>query len=128
MTEHMDAGLQLLDRQVVDSTGISLGKIDDLLFTDGDDQGPPVLAAVLIGQQAFAARLGGRPGRWWTGMAERLSGRRGPIEIPLAAIDDIGTVVRLASPAQAFPSLTAPERWLRHRLVSRLPGGMRESD
>ncbi|MEU1572391.1 hypothetical protein ABZ519_14745 [Streptomyces collinus] len=128
MTEHMDAGLQLLDRHVVDSKGVSLGKIDDLLFTDGDDEGAPVLAAVLIGQQAFAARVGGRAGRWWTSLAQQLSGRQGPTEIPLAAIDDIGTVVRLASPAQAFPSLTAPERWLRHHLVSRLPGGMRESE
>lgn len=128
MTEFLDAGLQLLDRQVVDSKGTPLGKVDDLLFAGGDDEGPPVLAAVLIGQQAFAARLGGRAGRWWAHLAEWFSGRRGPIEVQVAAIDDIGTVVRLASPAEAFPSLTAPERWLRHRLVSRLPEGMRESD
>lgn len=128
MTEYLDAGLQLLDRQVVDSKGISLGKVDDLLFTEGDDEEPPVLAAVLIGQRAFAARLGGRTGSWWMHVAERLSGRRGPVEVPVAAIDEIGTAVRLASPAEAFPSLTAVERWLRRRLISRLPGGMRESD
>ncbi|MDG9715612.1 hypothetical protein [Streptomyces sp. DH24] len=127
MTEYLDAGLELLDRHVVDSGGTSLGKVDDLLFTTGE-HGPPVLAAVLIGQQAFAARLGGRTGRWWRCLAERLSGRRGPVEVPVAAIDDIGTVVRLASPADAFPALTAPERWLRRHLISRLPGGMRESD
>lgn len=128
MTEYLDAGLQLLDRQVVDSEGISLGKVDDLLFTEGDEHEPPVLAAVLIGQRAFAARLGGRTGWWWMRLAERLSGRQGPIEIPVAAIDEIGTVVRLASPADAFPSLTAVERWLRHRLIARIPGGTRESD
>ncbi|MFE9646736.1 hypothetical protein ACFYO0_21990 [Streptomyces sp. NPDC006365] len=128
MTEFLDAGLQLLDRQVVDSRGTALGKIDDLLFAEGDEGGPPVLAAVLIGQRAFADRLGGRAARWWADLAERLSGRQGPIAVPVAAIDDVGTVVRLASPAEAFPSLTAPERWLRHRLISRLPGGMRESD
>ncbi|GAA2648763.1 hypothetical protein [Streptomyces vastus] len=129
MTEFLDAGLRLLDRQVLDSRGVPLGKVDDLLFSTGDDDsGPPVLAAVLIGQQAFGARLGGRLGRWWTRLAERLSGRQGPIVVPLAAIDHIGTVVRLASPAAAFPQLTAPERWLRRHLISRLPGGMRESD
>ncbi|MEU0337493.1 PRC-barrel domain-containing protein [Streptomyces bobili] len=128
MTEFLDAGLQLLDRQVVDSKGTELGKVDDLLFADDDEEGPPVLAAVLIGQQAFAGRLGGRAGLWWAHLAERLSGRQGPIAVPVAAIDDMGTVVRLASPAEAFPSLTASERWLRHRLISRLPGGMRESD
>ncbi|MFD5234562.1 hypothetical protein ACFWJ5_39860 [Streptomyces qaidamensis] len=128
MTEFLDAGLQLPDRQVVDSKGTPLGKIDDLLFTEGDDERPPALAAVLIGQQAFAARLGGRTGHWWAHLAQRLTGRQGPNEVPVAAIDDIGTVVRLASPAEVFPSLTAPERWLRHHLISRLPGGMRESD
>lgn len=128
MNERLDAGLQLLDRQVVDSRGISLGKVDDLLFTEGGPEHPPVLAALLVGQRAFAARLGGRMGLWWAHLAERLSGRQGPIEVPFAAVDDIGTVVRLASPADAFPELTAPERWLRQSVISRLPGGMRESD
>ncbi|MFB8776634.1 hypothetical protein [Streptomyces broussonetiae] len=127
MTEFLDAGLRLLDRQAVDSEGTELGKIDDLLFAD-DGDGPPVLTAVLIGRRAFAGRLGGRAGLWWAGIAERLSGRRGPVEVPVAAIDEMGTVVRLASTAEAFPDLTAPERWLRQHLVSRLPGGTRESD
>jgi hypothetical protein len=68
MTEYPDAGLELLDRQLVDADGTSLGEVDDLLFTDpGPDDGPPVLGALLVGQQAFGARLAGRdsggPGR-----------------------------------------------------------------
>ncbi|MFI2435290.1 PRC-barrel domain-containing protein [Streptomyces sp. NPDC018693] len=128
MTDLLDAGLELLDRQVLDSRGTPLGKVDDLLFTEADANGPPALTALLIGQRAFGARLGGRLGQWWTRLAERLSGRQGPFEVPVAAIDEIGTVVRLSSPAEAFPRLTAPERWLRRNVVSRLPGAFRESD
>jgi len=128
MTEYLDAGLELLDRQLVDADGTSLGKVDDLLFTAGGPDGPPVLAALLVGQQAFGARLGGRAGLWWTGLARRLSPGDGPVELPAELISEIGTVIAVDTRAQAFPRLLGPERWLRRHLVSRLPGGERESD
>ncbi|MGW7357233.1 hypothetical protein ACWGI0_11550 [Streptomyces sp. NPDC054802] len=129
MTEYLDAGLELLDRQLVDADGTSLGKVDDLLFTDpGPDGGPPVLAALLVGQQAFGARLGNRPGLWWTGLARRISPAEGPVEVPAELIGDVGPVISVDARIQAFPRLLGPERWLRRHLVSRLPGGERESD
>jgi sporulation protein YlmC with PRC-barrel domain len=128
MTEYLDAGLELLDRQLLDADGTPLGKVDDLLFTDGGTDGPPVLAALLVGQQAFGARLGGRAGLWWTGLARRLSPGEGPVEVPAELIGDVGTVIAVDARVQAFPRLLGPERWLRRHVVSRLPGGERESD
>lgn len=127
MTDSLDAGLELLDRQVVDMDGRPLGKVDDLLFTEQPDA-PPVLTALLIGQQAFGARLGGRAGHWWTRLAQRLSPYQGPSEVPVESIRKIATVVTLDRHAEDFPQLLQSEKWLRRHLVTKLPGGERESD
>lgn len=122
----LDAGLSLLDRQVIDADGQLLGKVDDLLFVAPAGGGPPELTALLMGQQAFGHRLGGRLGRAWTALAARLGGRPGPVEVPIACVSEIGTVVRLNATAGRFPALRAVERGLRGALIGRLPGAGRD--
>jgi hypothetical protein len=61
----LDAGLRLLDRQLVDEDGRLAGKVDDLEFTDPrDHSGRPELTALLAGPEALAGRLGTPLGRW----------------------------------------------------------------
>lgn len=125
--EYLDAGLDLLDRQVLDAEGVPVGKVDDLRFHLPEDGGPPQLAALLIGPQAFGRRLGGRPGRWWTGAAALLSGEPDAVDVPLERIAELGVTVRLDGPADEFAGLGRAERWLRRHFVGRLPGAGRAS-
>ena len=55
----IDAALQLLDRQLIDSDGAAAGKVDDLELTELED-GSLVVTAVLSGPGALAPRLGRR--------------------------------------------------------------------
>ena len=49
----IDAGLQLLDRQIVDRDGRMTGKVDDLELTQLEDA-PPFLSALITGPGALS--------------------------------------------------------------------------
>lgn len=127
MAETMDAGLSLLDRQVVDADGRSLGKVDDLHFSSPGGGAPPELVAIMIGQQAYGRRLGGRLGRWWTALAARISARPEAVAVPMQVVERVGVTVRLRVGAAAIPELERGERWLRERFIGRIPGAGRAS-
>lgn len=127
MTETLDAGLNLLDRQVVDADGRSLGKVDDLRFSSPDAGAAPELTAIMIGQQAYGRRLGGWLGRWWTGVAARLAARPEAVAVPMHLVERIDVTVRLRVTADAIPELERGERWLRERFIGRIPGAGRAS-
>lgn len=127
-TSSLDLGLNLLDRQVQDRDGNPIGKVDDLLFEVPDDGGPPVLTALLLGQQALGARLGGRLGRWWTRTAQRLSGEQNAVAIPLSTVREIGVLVTLDAGPEELEELARGERWLREAFIGRIPGAAHESD
>jgi sporulation protein YlmC with PRC-barrel domain len=124
MSETLDSGLELLDRQILDADGYQIGKVDDLRF-DSDGPAPPRLVALLTGHQAFAGRLGGRLGRCWQAVAAACSGHRGPIEIPLERVREIGPAVRLDLTAEDLPRVLHAERWLARNLIGKLPGADR---
>ena len=123
---HLDAGLDLLDRHVVDRDGTSVGKVDDLELHIRDD-GPPRVVALLLGPQAQGRRVGGVVGRWMVGVGSRLSGRDEPYRIPVALVDEFGVSVRLKVAAGELPQAGRLERWLRDHVVDRIPGGRRAS-
>lgn len=56
----IDGALHLLDRQLIDSAGELLGKVDDVELTELDDE--LVITGVLTGRAALLDRLGGRLG------------------------------------------------------------------
>ena len=76
----LDAGLHLLDRQLVDANGQLAGKVDDLELTPSEDGQALYVTAILSGAGALAARLAKRQGSWLESIANRLFGRgvRGP--------------------------------------------------
>ena len=75
----IDAALELLDRQLVDSDDSLAGKVDDLELTPSEDD-PHVLyvTAILSGPGALGPRLPGRLGRAWSAMFDRLHPRSIP--------------------------------------------------
>jgi sporulation protein YlmC with PRC-barrel domain len=114
-------GFDLLDRQIVDSDGIPVGKVDDVEFTV-DGEGRVRVEALLTGQRALGARFGGTLGRWITAVAARLDiDRRGPRRIPYRLVADVDSAVHLRVRREllAEPPL---EAWLNEHLIGRIPG------
>ena len=112
----LDALLHLLDRQVLDVDGVPVCTVDDLEVhgVDGSDLPDGSQAAVvtsLLSGAVLATRIfGGRPppSRWhrirWTHVA------------------DVGTTVALGVRGDTL-DVTWTERWVRDRVIGRLPGG-----
>jgi sporulation protein YlmC with PRC-barrel domain len=115
-------GFDLLDRQILDSRGEPVGKVDDVELDRGAD-GTLYVAALLVGEQALGDRIGGRLGRWMAGTARRLSPdyHRGPIRIPVDLIAEITSAVKLSVRRELLPDPPL-ETWLREHLIGRIPG------
>lgn len=118
----LSAGLELLDRQLVDPDGGLAGKVDDLelLMRDG---GPPIVTAILAGPGALARRIGGRPGAWLASVQVRLrpEDRDGPARISFGVVAAIGDHVDVTVGREDLDTY-AFEGWVRDRIVSKLPG------
>lgn len=120
----LSADDMLLDRQILDIDGHAVGKIDDLEFTEAADGGPPVLTAILTGPTALGPRIGGRLGRWWAAMGQRLrpAGRDNPSRIPIRQVD---TVERAEARLLVSRDVLDADRfrdWARDHIISRIPG------
>ena len=103
----LDARLHLLDRQIRDADGEPVGAVDDLeLDLSGD---PPRVTAVLTGRALMYRLIGAGPG---PEALERLD---------WTDVERVGVVVRLRKRQEEL-SLAWPERWLRERVLSRIPG------
>jgi sporulation protein YlmC with PRC-barrel domain len=119
----LDAGLHLLDRQLVDKDGRLAGKVDDLELTFPEGGGPPQVTAILAGPGALSRRLGRRFGAWLEAVANRL--RDGdddhPARVPFAVVKQIGSAIDL-SVAKAELETDRLEAWTRDRIIGKLPG------
>lgn len=118
----LEAGLQLLDRQIVDSQGRMAGKVDDLeLAFAGEPGAPPSVVAILAGPGALAHRLGGRLGVWLDSIQRRLADDAAPARVSFGVVKGIDNHVEL-SIARDDLDVMRLERWVRDRLISRIPG------
>ena len=115
------AGLELLDRQLVDPGGFMAGKIDDLRLELRDD-GPPVVTDILAGPGALARRIGGRLGGWIASVHARLHpGSGDPATIPFGVVGRIDDHVTLIVSREELPTFEA-EAWARDHIIAKLPG------
>jgi hypothetical protein len=115
----LDLNLHVLDRQVVDRDDKLVCKVDDIEFERGSD-GALYVAAILIGPRALGKRIGGRLGRWFISIAERLSTSEMK-RIDFALVDDIGSAMKLTSSRDDLD--VAPlDDWVDHYVISRIPG------
>jgi sporulation protein YlmC with PRC-barrel domain len=113
----LDAQLHLLDRQVMDNDGVPVTTVDDLeLSGPALDVGlapgtpAPVLTALLTGPVLGTRIFGGRP------PSSRL------IRIPWEDVADVGVVVRLGVNGENLDAGWV-ERWIRDKIIARIPGG-----
>ena len=119
----LEAGLHLLDRQLIDSNGRLAGKVDDLELEVPDGGGPPVVTAILSGPGALSRRIGGRLGAWLEAVAIRL--RDGddphPARVSFGVVKRIDSAVDLSVPKDQLET-DRLEAWTRDHLIGHVPG------
>ena len=112
----VDARLHLLDRQILDRDGMPVSTVDDVELTGPSigepvgDADPPAVKAILVGAAVLPRIFGGHiPRSKW----ER---------IPWADVARLDSALELVVRADDLDSSWV-ERWVRDRIVSRIPGG-----
>lgn len=121
MKDGIDLRHDVLDAQLVDRSGESIGRCDTLMLELRDGK-PPRVAAVLIGGQVRAERMG----RWMTTLSRLVhGGKRAPDQgvsrIPFAAMRSIGQTVEMDVLRDELPSEHV-EQWLAKHVICRIPG------
>jgi hypothetical protein len=114
----LDAGLHLLDRQVIDSAEHLVCNVDDLELTESPD-GALYVSAILAGPGALATRLGG-----WLG---RLLRSRRTFRIDFGVVNEVGTAIRIALRREEH-EVNAGEAWVRDHVVAKIPGARHASE
>jgi sporulation protein YlmC with PRC-barrel domain len=127
-TEYLHAGLDLLDRQIIDKDGELVGKVDDVELSDPEPGEPPRITSLLLGPQAYGQRLGGRLGRWIAASGARLAGTNEPIRIPIEHVADLGVSIRLHTRGAEIERVERLDGWLREHFIERIPGARRASE
>jgi sporulation protein YlmC with PRC-barrel domain len=124
----LDAALNLLDRQVLDSEGQMVCNVDDLELTE-DADGRLAVTGILVGPAALWPRLSGVLGNWfretWIRFGEQYAHRDLPAYLPLDVVDLVDSAVHLKTVREGVLDRQpyAPEDEERHRLAELL--GMR---
>jgi sporulation protein YlmC with PRC-barrel domain len=113
----LDAQLHLLDRQVLDNDGVEVTTVDDLELSGpaldlelAPGTPAPVLTALLTGPVLGTRIFGGRP------PSSRL------IRIPWKDVSDVGVVLKLGVSGEHLDAGWV-ERWIRDKIIARIPGG-----
>jgi hypothetical protein len=119
----LEAGLHLLDRQLIDADGRLAGKVDDLELEVPEGGGPPVVTAILSGPGALSRRIGGRTGAWLEAVANRLRGGDDPrpARVSFAVVKRVESAVNL-SVATSELETNRLEAWTRDHLIAHIPG------
>jgi hypothetical protein len=120
----IDAGLQLLDRQLIDVNGEMAGNVDDLELTFPEEgSGPPIVSAILAGPGALARRIGGHLGDWIESVHARLhtNPSPGPARIPFGVVKRFDSAVELTLPRSEL-AVNRIEKWVRDTVISKIPG------
>lgn len=121
----LHAGLQLLDRQLLDRDNNRCGKVDDLELTRADD-GSLYVSAIYAGPGELVTRMRlPKVGNWIRNaiLGERAASTRIPFE-NVRSIDNHVTLSMDAADVATF----ATERWTRDHIVTHIPGSRIETD
>jgi hypothetical protein len=112
----LDLGLDILDRQLLDSEGRRCGNVDDLAIEGGPGETPRVVA-ILVGPGYWGQRAG------WIG---RLAGRIGGakrVRVPWEEVAEVSSHVKLRKRAIELGLGTGDDRV--RPLFEKIPGANR---
>jgi len=110
----------VLDKQLIDKTGRRMGRVDGIVIALHQGR-PPEVRAIELGSAVLGRRLHERVGRWLQHLAGRW-GWNGVYRIPWRRITVMKHEIRAGMIAERTRALVV-ERWLRERIVGRIPGG-----
>lgn len=120
MTDGLDLRHDVLDAQLVDRNLENIGRCDTVILELRDGR-PPRVATVLIGGAVRDERIG----RWMSRLARLVHGGRDRARhvsrIPFAAMQSLGTTIKLDVVRDELPSEHV-ERWLAEHVVCHIPG------
>jgi sporulation protein YlmC with PRC-barrel domain len=124
----VDAGLQLLDRQLLDRDGAACGKVDDVELEEGSD-GQLYATAILCGPGALLQRRGRtRLGGWLRRFAlASYPWTADPGRIPFEHVEVLGDHVEIDL-AREDVATFAVERWVRDHVIRHIPGSASRAD
>lgn len=110
----------VLDKQLVDATQQNAGKVDGIVIELRDNE-PARVRYIEVGPVTAARRLNRRLGEWVARFDTRFGNGRGEhIRIPISRISIESPSLRLDFAVENTP-IMAFERWLRRKVVSRIP-------
>jgi hypothetical protein len=113
---------EVLDQQLCDSRGKPAGRVDGIVLELRDDK-PPRVAYVEVSPITFLSRISQRLARWYARRDRRFGEGRGtPFRIPWTRLTPSGPTLQTDLNSEATP-IVAVEKWLRRRVVERIPGG-----
>lgn len=110
----LDANIHLLDRSILDTDEMPTSVVDDVEI-DVRDGSRPVIASLILG----------------SGIVSRFYGSHPPDQqryrVPWHHVASIGSAVRLSIPRSEV-DIVWFERWLRTKVVGRIPGGRHDPE
>lgn len=116
-------GFAVLDRQIVDSDGENVGKVDDVEF-EWREGAAPTMTALVSDTAALGPRIAGRLGRSWETLMGRLRPPdEEPTRIRLEDVEGFSPSTVLSVPAP--PGMRPLETWVAEHVIGRIPGGRR---
>jgi hypothetical protein len=111
----------VLDNPILDARNERMGRVDGILAEVREGQ-PPRLVSIEVSGIALARRFHPKLGRWAVRLARRFSPTRGrPCRIPWSRIREIDRAIHVDAIGDTTTAL-AWERWLRRRVIGRIPG------
>jgi sporulation protein YlmC with PRC-barrel domain len=110
----------VLDKQLIDKAGRKMGRVDGIVIALHEGK-PPEVRAIELGSVVLGRRLHERVGRWLQHLAGRC-GWNGVYRIPWRRITVTKQEIRVSMTAERTRVLIV-ERWLRDRIIGRIPGG-----
>ena len=110
-----------LDKQLIDRTGRKMGRVDGIVM-EFEGEAQPRVTFIEVGAVTQATRLHPRLGRWVAALARKWGrATSDPYRVPWAQVVPTGNDVTVGVVAEETPAL-AWERWLRARVIGRIPG------
>ncbi len=112
---------EVLDEQIVDTRDRALGKVDGVILQVEPGR-PPRVTAIEVGGVTFARRIHPALARWLVALTRRLGvGSGDPLRVSIRQVRKQGVNLKADVDRSKTPAF-AWERWLRDRIIARIPG------
>ncbi|HEY0557960.1 MAG TPA: hypothetical protein VGG20_27165 [Thermoanaerobaculia bacterium] len=121
LTDELELGRDVLDKQVVDREEIKMGRVDGLLLELREGK-PPRIEAIEMGGVVLAARIHPWLARFVDGWRRRFGIRKTAVyKVPWSAVEDLNEYhIKIDAAAGDTPNF-AWEHWLQDHVIAHIP-------